>query len=185
MGMKHADLLRHVFGTFICLLLVSMPAKCDENELQKAAFEISVAPDWRGIPFPNDGTTGAKLIDTLSRYTNYSPADARKLVMMLIDAGGDPPDLEVGGKIYIFNRLYCNVPESSKRDDWKIFGGWGGIAVDGNTVNSMYPLVLSNGKFNLKQFSGYAGPPYQALEEFDWLFKRFGQRFKAKEASPE
>lgn len=183
--MKQVYFLRDILVTGFYLLLFSIPAKCDENELQKAVVEINAAPDWRGIPFPSDGTNGARLVNTLLKYKHYSPAKARRLVKMLIDTSGEPLELDVGGKIYIFNRLYSNVPESSTRTEWKVFGGWGGIAVDDNTINSMYPLVLSNGVFKLEQFSGYGGPPFQALEEFDWLLKRFGPRFKTGEASPE
>lgn len=183
--MKKFYRLRDMLVTIFCLFLVSMPAKSAENELQKAVVEISAAPDWRRIPFPSNGTTAARLVNTLLKYKDYCPEKARILVKMLINTSGKTLDLDVGGKIYIFNRLYINVPESSKRADWKVFGGWGGIAVDDHRINSMYPLVLSNGEFKLEQFSGYGGPPYQALEEFDWLLKRFGPRFKTEQVSPE
>lgn len=148
------------------------------DRVDTAIVEINMAPDWRGIRFPNDGGETKKLIDALMKHAKATPNEARELVMKLVASGETDHDLEIAGKIYIFNRLYCNVPRHSKRNDWKVFGGWGGIVVDENTINSLYPLVLNKGEFKLEQFSGYNGPPFQALDEFDWLFKRFGQRFE-------
>lgn len=170
---------KYLLNTFLLLSLLVTSSNCKGDALDKAIIEINQAPDWRTIHFPNDGTEGQKLIRTLMKYVNYTPEDARELVNRLVISGGTTSNQEIGGKVYLFNRLYCNVSQYSNRDGWKVFGGWGGVAVNETTINSLYPLEQKDGGFKLELFSGYAGPPYQGLEEFDWLLKRFGQRFKA------
>ena len=166
------------------LLLLASNSKSNADDLGKAIVEINQAPDWRSLPFPSDGSEAKKLVNTLMKYANYTPENAREIVKRLAISLEPISDLKVGGKIYIFNRLYCNVPRHSERVGWKVFGGWGGIGVGDNTIDSLYPLILKDGEFTLEQFSGYGGGNYQGLEEFEWLLKRFGQRYKAIAAVP-
>jgi hypothetical protein len=167
----------HLLVVFTLQLLFAGIATCKENTIAESISEIKLAPDWRTLRFP-DRTGGSKvLIETLLKHVKYNQEEFRRIIRGLAVEAELNQDLAIGGKIYILNRLYCNVPNHSKRDDWKVFGGWGGIGVDEDTLSSLYPIVLKDGEFTLEQFSGYAGPPYRGLEEFDWLLKRFGQRF--------
>lgn len=152
--------------------------------LEESIVAINAAPDWRALQFPHQNAEVKILMGCLLKYVRFAPEDFREIIKSLATSAEHNSDLAIGGKIYILNRLYCNVPRHSKRDGWKVFGGWGGIGVDENTIDSLYPLVLKSGEFDLQQFSGYGGPPYQGLEEFDWLLKRFGQRFKAPGSAP-
>jgi polyhydroxyalkanoate synthesis regulator phasin len=152
-------------------------------DLNSAAKEILSAPDWtrtEAVEIANkriDEKRGKKIIDVMEKYAALSPEEARSLVSNLSDSG-KPYDLSIGGKIYIFNRVYCNVPEKVKKVDWKFFGGWGSVPQDKETVNSLYPLrKTKTGRLELFYLSGsYTGPPYRGLEEFDFLLKRFGKR---------
>lgn len=152
-------------------------ATCKENPIERAVIDISSSPDWRTIRVPDRSGDSRVLIKSLMLYVKKSPEELREIISKLEASAEVSPDLEIGGKIYILNRLYCKVPRKSERDGWMFFGGWGGIGIDENTINSLYPLVLKDGEFSLEQFSGYGGPPYRGLEEFDWLLKRFGRRF--------
>jgi hypothetical protein len=111
-----------------------------------------------------------------------SNTDARKLVEKLSGFSIKNFNRDIAGKIYIFNRIFCKVPEKSPSDSWKVFGGWLGIETKDENVNSLFPLQEPNeGDLKLvNSFSGYMGPPYQGLAEFDFLIERFGRRFKEK-----
>lgn len=152
-------------------------------DLDSVAKEILSAPDWtrtEAAEIANkriDVKRGQKIVDVMTKCADLSPEEARRLVSNL-SASGKPYDLSIGGRIYIFNRVYCNVPEKVKKVDWKFFGGWGSVPQDKETVDSLYPLrKTTTGRLELFYLSGsYTGPPYRGIEEFDFLLKRFGKR---------
>lgn len=148
-----------------------------ELNLQEAILEIRKAPDWSSLTHENLLVSGPKIMASLEKYGGLAPEDARRLVTSLT-ASGDEFDLNVGSKIYVFNRIYCDVPESAVQKTWESFGSWVGVPYKDGFVNSLYPLALSkDGKLELRySFGGYAGGPYRGVEEFDFLFKRFGKR---------
>ena len=167
----------YLLVVFCLQLMFAGIATCKENTIAESISDIKLAPDWRTLKFPDQTGDSKVLIESLLKHVRYKPEEFREIIRGLAVEAEVNYDLAIKEKIYILNRLYCNVPKYSKRDDWKVFGGWGGIGVDKNTLSSLYPLVLKDGEFTLEQFSGYGGPPYRGLEEFDWLLKRFGQRF--------
>ena len=159
-----------------------------EVDLDSAAKEILKAPDWTRSEATEVANKrigeqrGREILDIIEKHTNLSPEDARQLVIRL-SASGKSYDLSISGKIYIFNRVYFNVPKMADKSDWKFFGAWGGIPQDKTTINALYPLRMTGeGKLELFYLSGsYAGPPYRGLDEFDFLLKKCGKRMnKAK-----
>ena len=82
------------------------------------------------------------------------------------------------GTLYILNKYLFNVPETTPAAKWRGFGGWTGIPHHGKYVNEMYPLSYDEkGRITLSgEASSYLGPPYAALEAFDYYRKTYGRR---------
>jgi hypothetical protein len=166
--------------SFLFSILLLPGEEVDINLLVK---EILAAPDWTRTEEDElknkriNKMRGAKILAVMSKGVSLSPENARLLVMRL-HAQKKKNDRGVDGKIYIFNRFYCNVPEWVDKADWRFFGGWGSIPHDNKTVGALYPLKESKDReVELVYLSGsYTGPAYRGLEEFDFLFKRFGKR---------
>ncbi len=134
---------------------------------------------------------GKKLMDVLAKYTSIEVGDARKLVEGLtlssktLDGFELLPeqgtyDMDVAGKIYVFNRLYCNVPETFNQKETKIFGGWIGVVAENESINILFPLhPAADGSIELAfVFGGYKGMPYRGNQEFEFFIKTFGVRNK-------
>ena len=83
------------------------------------------------------------------------------------------------GKLFILNRYLFNVPSSSELKQASFFGTL--VLRDSENeryVNLLWPLKIeNNGKLTLVgEFSGYFGPDFRAVEEFDYFNRRFGRR---------
>ena len=152
------------------------------SDLENSIKEIENATSWTSLSDKQVLTDGDKLTSILKKYVFLKTGEAREIVEKLESLYQDKFDSDIAGKIYVFNRLFCNVPEKSPNEKWKFFGGWAGVSIKNNYVNSLFPLKkLENGKLKLiYSFSGYTGPHYKGLAEFDFLLKRFGRRFDEK-----
>lgn len=174
-----------VYTVLSSCLAIGAPPVSKIFELDVAVKEIQNAPNWIQMTEDKIALMGPQLTTILEKYMTISPKDARRIVERL-SVGKDPnsseptSDREVGSKIYIFNRLYCNVPEMVSTSNWKVFGGWGGVPHNSDSLNALYPLTRQkNGTLKLTEtFGGYGGPTYRGLEEFDFLLKRFGKRIR-------
>ena len=84
------------------------------------------------------------------------------------------------GKLFILNRYLFNVPSSSELKQASFFGAWYGVPENERYVNLLWPLKIeNNGKLTLVgEFSGYFGPDFRAVEEFDYFHRRFGCRVR-------
>lgn len=170
-------------ATAASMLFTVVISHGEEIDFNLAIKEILLAPDWtrsEAAELANKRTNedkGRKILSILNKFKMVSPANARELVIRL-SAAGEPHDLSIAGKVYIFNRLYCNVPEKVEKSGWSFFGAWGSVPQDKDTVNSLYPLRMTGeGKLELYYLSGsYSGPAYRGADEFDFFMKRFGKR---------
>jgi hypothetical protein len=150
--------------------------------IEDATKEIESASSWTRLSDKQVLTDGDKLTSILEKYVFLKTITAREIVERLEMLYQNKFDSDVAGKIYVFNRLFCNVPEKSNHEKWMFFGGWAGVSIKDNYVNSLFPLTkLDNGKLKLVySFAGYTGPHYRGLAEFDFLIERFGRRFEEK-----
>ncbi len=166
-------------------LLIISTSLCSAFEMEVAVKEIVAAPSWSRMNATRRAEDGPIMMATLQKYIKLEPENARKLVQQLADFSNKDQDARsnMDGKIYVFNRLYCNVPEKVDQNTWKFFGGWVGVPVKNGSVNAMHPLSLGkDGIIELTgSFRGYFGPRYQGLSEFDFLLNRFGRRVERKE----
>jgi hypothetical protein len=167
----------------ISLIITVFPILGAEVDMASDIEKIVEAPDWTRpeadelINKKVGVERGKKILASLEKYRDLSPEKARQFVALL-SSSGEKHDLNIAGKIYIFNRLYCNVPERVEKTGWKFFGGWGSVPDDGITVGALFPLKETNdGKLELHYVSGsYTGPSYEGIKEFDFLLQRFGKR---------
>ena len=174
-------------AALVFLVMTTLSSYGDDVDLPLFAKEILKAPDWDQpevdelIKKRIGKERGEKILNVLGKYTSLSTDQARALLILLSDSG-KKTDLRIGGKIYIFNRLYCDVPETVEREGWEFFGGWGGVPSSDKTINALYPLKKNEeGKLELHYLSGsYTGPNYRGVAEFDFLIERFGRREAAK-----
>jgi hypothetical protein len=166
-----------IFSIIIWLASSSVVTALD---MELAVKEISDAPSWTGMNSESIRTEGPKLCAALKQYVSISPEDARNLVAKLGSKTDTKDRISFDGKIYVFNRFYCNVPERADKRDWKFFGGWSGVDVSNNSIHILFPLTkIENGDLELtKVYGGYFGMKYRGLDEFNFLFERFGRRSK-------
>lgn len=173
----NATKLFRLFLAIVAFVEISLTACAFDIDL--AIKDISAAPKWVSMGNEKFQMEGAKLIQILMQYTDLDPKEARNLVDKLsVPSGSLYTQMDIAGKIYIFNRLYCNVPDKSEMSDWKVFGDWRGVTVTQGRINSLFPLS-KNKRDRLEltgHFHGYFGAPYRGLSEFDFLMKRFGRR---------
>jgi len=155
-------------------------------DLESMKRELQDAPGWPDMVTPEElKSKGDKLITTLVKCQNLSPDQVRQLIAFLLQNANPDQRMSAWTKVYVLNRLYCNVPEWVQTDDIKFFGGWGGIPVKDQRIRLLYPLVRDSvDSFHIGNLIGsYTGPDYFGLEEFDYLLKRFGVRTSSKGAS--
>lgn len=149
-------------------------------DVEVAVNEIAAAPSWSRMSPERRLIDAPILLRILEKYLKLEPADARKLVERLAEVSKKDQDTRssIDGNIYVFNRLYCNVPEKVEQTTWKFFGGWVGVPLKDSVVDAMYPLTPGKDrKLELTgSFRGYFGPQYRGLSEFDFLLDRFGKR---------
>lgn len=172
------------FSTLLTIFLLILYPTCGaESNMKEEIKEILMLPDWTRLEVEELITKrvsierGQKIVGTLEKYRELAPEKARQFVTLL-SSSGEKNDLSIAGKIYIFNRIYFNVPERVEKSNWKYFGGWGSVPDDGKTVEALYPLKVTNdGKLELHYISGsYTGPSYDGIGEFDFLLHKFGKR---------
>lgn len=149
-------------------------------DFKDAVKEIQRTSSRFPMPGEEDHVEKPKIVEILRHYAELSPKGARKLVGDLMAAETDSLDTITWEKVYIFNRLYCNVPENVDQKTWEFFGGWS-IPNKNGVLKALYPLSLSKeGNLELRGglWGAYMGGPYEGVKEFDFLFKRYGKRQK-------
>ncbi len=156
-----------------------MLAAANDFNLETAVEKIRSGPDW---VFETDASlpkVESKITQTFKPYLGIDSKDARRIVVELMK-GGEEYDIKIYGKVHIFNKMFCAVPEIANREDWQFFGGWLGYPVADKSVGALYPLSLDEtGKLRLTGVCrGIMGPAYRGVEEFDYLLKRFGRRYE-------
>jgi hypothetical protein len=119
------------------------------------------------------------LIGAVYRACHLSTNEARSVVASLIGQTNGLTSFHNHSKVYIFNRVYCNVPESEVVGKIWPFGGWGiESSSSKGHMNILYPLKTnSSGVFYITVPSPpYGGPAFQGLNEFDEFLKLYGKR---------
>jgi len=112
-------------------------------------------------------------LDALSRYDTPS---LREAFAEYLSESTDQMAHEQ--QLFLANRYLFNVPEWVNEERSLGFGGWLGIPREDKRVNLLWPLHRdSSGRLQLLGRSiGYLGPPFLAIDEFDYLEKEYGRR---------
>lgn len=163
----------------ICISCISsLYADSEGFSADAATKEIRDAPSWARMTSNDIKDNGEKLTKILEKYAGLMPDQARTLISKLSAHTGSSFDYDTASKIYVFNRIYFDVPKNVDENGWKVFGGWGGVPKNGGVINALYPLSYKKtGELELTETSGgYSGPSYRGLSEFDHFMKLFGRR---------
>ncbi|MDX2227245.1 MAG: hypothetical protein SFY92_09180 [Verrucomicrobiae bacterium] len=136
------------------------------------------APAWSSFVVDENKDKSEDTVKILGEAAENLPVEeARKCIISCLQ---ERTDDKVGAwsKVYVFNRLYFNVPEWEEKKSLRFFGGWIGIPEKDGKINVMFPLEKNaNGRIFLsKNFGGYSGPDYDGLGEFDYFLKKYGLR---------
>jgi hypothetical protein len=85
-------------------------------------------------------------------------------------------DIANMSKPFVLNRLLFLVPDK-EMPDVRRFGGWERSPND-TSGDPLWPVRLKDGlEPRLKgKYSGYSGPSYLAVEEFDYFLREYGRR---------
>lgn len=161
---------KQVFLT-LYLMVLGMILGADLESLETA---IGDAPPWAAMSSETIHREGPKLIEAMSKARALTGIEARRLVQNLMDnAGAYPADRieeDAWSKVCILIRLFTNVPTEPVvlRNG---IAQWGGGKLDGSS-NVFWPLEFQGEEIVLKGvFSGYFGPPYDGVKEFDILYR--------------
>jgi hypothetical protein len=144
-------------------------------------------PDWSHLaPGEEDREARNRIersVRDISRYDLKAIRAAEERAITL-----NSPDISEP-KLFVLNRYLFDLPRTARRESpaCQAFGGWWlGQPVTGDPaspsgsdeMDMLWPWSRSDvGTLELTGwFGGFMGPPYRALEAFDYYNRRFGRR---------
>lgn len=140
--------------------------------------ELSLAPAWNYSEF--EAGRDLVLLKSLGKLGHATNGQVREVVRRLMLSEDEKPFRNSWFKVYIINRLVFDIPaDTSWRDVPRVRGG---IGFPHDVDSAIWPLIVQeDGSFRIASRSaGYAGPPYQGLEEFDAFARAFARRDLSK-----
>jgi hypothetical protein len=154
--------------------------------INKLRRDLDAAPPWIFSNQQNISVIDGKLMPVIVSISKLKESDVRIFIQSFLNRhpdGNEHPldDLtQAQSKIYVLNRYYFKVPSTEPLGQAVHFGGWVvPIIGDNSQQHMLWPLSEDSKKeFHITgTFQGYAGPGYNALQEFDFFFKKYGLRF--------
>jgi hypothetical protein len=143
---------------------------------------IEDSPAWTDIQFGDRSEEAKKLqqriVEQMSKVSTYEVHVIRKAIVRYIRNDKNPKfNLPRLSRVFILNRYIFNIP-ATRQIKHPVFGAWNLHPTNGEEINQMWPLAFDNtGSIILVgKCSGYSGPPYKAIQEFDFFYKAFGLR---------
>lgn len=137
---------------------------------------IHDVPPWA----PASKAPAAAIEKALAPLRAFNLADIRRGMELFIahHVSAGSYSVEQMSRLFLVNRYILAIPEQVPRAEDRAFGGW--FPPGGEPSGPLWPFSLRNGKLKLTgRFQGYAGPPYDALGEFDH-FLSHGPRWRSK-----
>jgi hypothetical protein len=137
---------------------------------------IDKCPPWSSFSADDDAVAG-RIISSLRELHRCDLDSLRRAIVTLIkreeERGG--LGIEPMTKLFVLNRYLFEVPSQESVSE-PHFGGWH-IPTDGEWEDRMWPLsVHEDGMVLSGMFFSYTGPPYDALDEFDYFRSKYGPR---------
>jgi hypothetical protein len=134
------------------------------------------APGWASI-----GRDGAgerrELLEALTSVAKDRPEVVRQAIVAYLTEEGSERHVDMWSKVYILNRIMFAVPQSEQIGKVEYFGGWVGAPHDTVHWNLLWPVGIDDGVMRIDgDFSGYFGPEYRAIAEFDRFQGMYGLR---------
>jgi hypothetical protein len=135
---------------------------------------LEACPDWT-----NPNVSPDEIIANLIPLAKYDSDVLRAGTQGFVDKCRDANRYNVSNmsKLLILNRILFAVP-SREKFGGPFFGGWEGVPYDAHQIDRLWPLSLDgNGKLRLTgKYSGYSGPGFSAVREFDHFLQKYGRR---------
>jgi len=148
-------------------------SSADDTQVAQAIKLFINMPAW--LEAPRMPTELASSLEMLSLCTTDALRAAE--VAYLSNSGDKYAKLE---KLFLVNRCAFAIPSNTELKEARLFGGW--LApLSAPRLTMLWPFrEMEDGSLDLFTLhSGYLGPDYTPLEEFDFLQKRFPRRTRA------
>lgn len=155
----------------------------------KAVAEVFLSPVSWGTSSPGEmEETSQKVLENFEKIKDASPDVVRNGVVIAMNKADTPgiSEARVWGNIYAFYRFYFVVEVLPEGLVVPMFGGFGiprEVFMD-MPRRMLWPLEKDDAG-NLKltyPSSTFNGPPYQALDEFNFFVKHFPLRYNSAKA---
>jgi len=160
------------------LFLFGLTFSVVAEEVKDAVNELRAIPSWGGLGPQNINQQGDEIIQSLSKIAALPNGEVRKVIteaLAAVEQNGVAAKQRCAliDGLYVFNRLYYDIPPLLKQRDLKIFGA-AYVPIGENRLAS-WPLKFSeSGKPTLQDsYLLYCGPPYDVLAEFDYFATQF------------
>lgn len=140
--------------------------------------------ELNALPQPSDQLQAPEFLEVCiyiaKNYDSRTIEEAIRKTEVGIRQSRDMADrIDVELKVYILNRVVCNVPQWVDSREPIPFGGWLDRPTRDGAINVLWPLsVDDDGELRLTgAMMSYMGAPYQPLSEFRAFLERYGRRY--------
>jgi hypothetical protein len=184
----HTRILRDSAVFALTIVAACQSTSVFRQEIAAVVTEVELCcPVWKlGA---EDGNRKQEILLHLNKIAQFDAGVIREAIRQLIasDRRTGSYDMDLMMKLFILNRFVCDVPQWVDITEAPRFGGWVGIPETNQSVSVLWPLKIvdSEGNIDLVRFNvGYFGDEFLALEELDFLRRKYGMRRAASVKSP-
>jgi len=174
-------LLRCLTAIFFVLAACTSARAASTPQVDRLLLELNNCRSWNTARVNKAGqiesSDALAIMSVLNKVAELNKMDVRSFISKYLSQPVKAnSQMSVWSNVYVFNRLYFSVPQTSyDKNDFHKFGMW--FVPEKEKNNPAWPLVDVDGKLMLRGvFFGYAGPPYQGLAEFDYFSNRYSVR---------
>jgi hypothetical protein len=155
---------------------LTAPPQNQTDQIAQVATILRSMPEWLQLP-----RKGSDIISSLTSISHFPTEVIRAAEFSYLNSATSEDDSVKWDKLMLTHRYIFAVPARVRPEDVRFFGGWGRTGSE-STLNLLWPFEeKQDGSLHLRWLpSGYLGPDYRALDEFDYFSKRFGRRAAAR-----
>jgi hypothetical protein len=147
------------------------------DSVREALALLNACPNWSKLTHMDEAAR-ARVAEAMKQLDEYPTDGLRAAVREYVRQNSDPRTADdwLFARVLALNRYIFNVPEKFPKK-WKPFGAFF-LAMPGDEAPYLAPWKKdAQGSLCLVgELLAYIGPPYRALEEFDYFAARFGRR---------
>lgn len=170
----------------VAILLCAWNASRGNDEVTEVFLKIKTCPAWSEIGW-RDAAAKKRILAALHEIGEHDLDTIREAMAKYIRMTELPlrgrAGTEKWSRLYVLNKYLFALPRRATLGEHPFFGGWTGVPTTPEEVNLQWPFsYTAKGTLSLVgDFQGYMGPPYFALEAFDYYRTEFGRRNIRKE----